>query len=101
MILDCLFKLLISIVFSNYLVLCKTFWHWLSFSLFKLYLEKFKLRLFKAINLLRCEAKDINPVSVIYLLLDKLKYSYRNNLKEKVCRWSKSKELYEDSKCYS
>ena len=60
-----------SVALSNYLVLWMPFWPLLSFNLSKVYQSKFKLRLLKAINLLRWEANDVNPVSVKFLFLNK------------------------------
>ena len=60
-----------SVALSNYFLLWMSFWPLLSFNLLKVYQAKFKLRLFKEVNLLRWEANDVNPVSVKFPLLNK------------------------------
>ena len=49
-------------------VFCRLF----SLNLSKLYDWKFKVRLFKVVNLLIWEANDVNPVSAKFLLLNHL-----------------------------
>ena len=60
-----------SVALSNYFLLWIPVWPLLSFNLSKVYQLKFKLRLFNAVNLLRWEANDVNPVSLKFLLLNK------------------------------
>ena len=69
-----------------------------AFTFFQIiYILKIKLSFFKVVNLPRWEANDVNPVSVKFWLLNRLRYRYRNNYNKKYCGRSKGKESYEDS----